>query len=83
MPAPPACATCGRSNPVELQMTTKSGQVLTMVSCTRCEARTWFADGRRLDMKDVLKATSGDPDFEVTPAARRTPAPRRPSRAGR
>jgi len=64
------CATCGQPRPLELQMTVKSGQVLTMVSCQRCESRTWFADGEAISMDDVLKITSGNPEFVVTPSAR-------------
>jgi hypothetical protein len=64
------CATCGRPKPLELQMKVKSGQVPTMVSCASCESRTWFADGEEVSMDDVLKITSGDPDFVVNPSAR-------------
>jgi len=64
------CATCGQPRPLELQMTVKSGQVLTMVSCSRCETRTWFADGQPISMDDVLKITSGNPEFVVNPSTR-------------
>ena len=64
------CATCGQPRPLELQMTVKPDRVLTMVSCSRCETRTWFADGEQISMDDVLKITSGNPDFVVNPSAR-------------
>ena len=64
------CATCGQPRPLELQMTVKSGQVLTMVSCSRCETRTWFADGEPVSMDEVLKITSGNPDLVIEPSAR-------------
>jgi hypothetical protein len=64
------CATCGQPRPLELQMQVKSGQVLTMVSCPRCETRTWCADGQQISMDDVLKITSGNPDFVVNPSLR-------------
>ena len=64
------CATCGQPRPIELQMSVKSGQVLTMVSCSRCETRTWFADGEPISMDDVLKITSGNPQFVVNPSLR-------------
>ena len=41
-----------------------------MVSCASCESRTWFADGEEVSMDDVLKITSGDPDFVVNPSTR-------------
>jgi hypothetical protein len=41
-----------------------------MVSCSRCETRTWCADGEPISMDDVLKITSGNPEFVVTPSAR-------------
>ena len=68
------CAMCGGSGSVELQMTVASGSVLTMISCNRCEARTWLADGEPVAIADVLKITADDPDFVVTPAARKTKA---------
>lgn len=64
------CATCGQPRPLELQMTVKSGQVLTMVSCSRCETRTWFADGEPVSMDEVLKITSGNPDLVIEPSTR-------------
>lgn len=71
------CAGCGRPGPIELEMTNKSGQVLTMLSCTRCEARSWLVDGQQIGRDDVLKLTSGDPDFVMVPSVQ----PRRASRA--
>jgi len=64
------CATCGQPRPLELQMTVKPDRVLTMVSCSRCETRTWFADGEQISMDDVLKITSGNPEFVVNPSTR-------------
>jgi hypothetical protein len=50
-------------------MTVKTGQVLTMLSCPRCEARTWLADGKPVSKDEVLKLTSGDADFVMTAPA--------------
>lgn len=64
------CAHCGRPGPVELEMKVKSGQTLTMLSCSACETRSWLADGEPVEMADVLKITAGDPDFTVTPSVK-------------
>lgn len=71
------CSRCDRGTVVELEMTTKSGEKLALASCTRCETRTWTSDGVPVDRQDVLKITSGDPDFAVTPSARKSPRPGR------
>jgi len=65
------CANCSHTGLVELQMTVKSGHELTMLSCSRCEARTWLVDEQPVDRDEVLKITSGDPDFVVQPSAGR------------
>ena len=65
-----SCPECGQPNPVELAMTVKGGQELTMLSCGRCEARSWLSDGAPVSKSDVLKLTSGDPDFAVVPSAK-------------
>ena len=72
------CSACGRPEPVELEMKVKSGQTLTFVSCTRCETRSWLADGVPVPMEEVLKITAGDPDFTVKPSVKtqRRTAPR-------
>lgn len=51
-------------------MKVKGGQTLTMLSCTRCETRSWLADGAPVSMADVLKITAGDPDFVVQPSVK-------------
>lgn len=62
------CARCASSNVLELQMTAKNGQTLTMSNCTRCETRTWTADGSVVTREEVLRITSGDDDFVVLPS---------------
>lgn len=69
---PPLCTNCGQGRLVELEMTVKSGEVLTMTSCQRCETRTWAADGRPVDREELLRITSGNPDFTPTPSERTT-----------
>ena len=64
------CTNCERPGLVELEMKVRSVLVLTMLSCSRCEARSWLADGRPAQMQDVLKLTSGDPDFVVRTSSR-------------
>jgi hypothetical protein len=49
-------------------MTVGAGTTLTMLSCSGCEARTWLADGEPVSTDEVLKITSGDPDFAVRPS---------------
>jgi hypothetical protein len=63
-----SCSQCGQRNPIELEMKVGGGQTLTMLSCGRCENRTWLADGQPISTSDVLKLTAGDPDFVVTPS---------------
>lgn len=71
MATPPrTCSSCGRERPVELQMTVKGGQVVTMLSCTACENRTWLVDGEVASMEAVLAATNGDADFVLAPSRR-------------
>jgi hypothetical protein len=55
---------------VELEMKVKGGQVLTMLSCSQCETRTWLSDGAPVSVADVLKLTAGDPEFTVTPSVK-------------
>jgi hypothetical protein len=64
------CSHCDNSNVVELEMTAKNGQVLSMASCPRCETRSWTSDGNPVPMEEVLRITSGDPDFVVAPSER-------------
>ena len=71
MPQTAACSDCGHSNVVELGMTTKTGRQLSLLSCTRCETRSWTADGQPVSRDEVLRLTAGDPDFVVTPAPAR------------
>ena len=77
MPDPLACIACGHRGPVELQMTAKNKQVLTMVSCPKCETRTWYADGTPVTKDEVLKITANDPEFVVVPS----PSTKRATRA--
>lgn len=80
MPRTTACSDCGHSNVVELGMTTTAGRRLSLLSCTRCETRTWTADGQPVSREEVLRLTAGNPDFVVTPAparARRKPTAKR------
>ena len=60
-----ACTNCGQGRPIELQMTTKSGQVLTMTSCPRCESRSWYAAHQPVSIDAVLKITAKDPEIRM------------------
>ena len=71
MPTPSHCIVCGRERPIELQMTAKNGQLLTMSSCPKCETRSWYADGESVTMQEVLRITANDPEFVVMPTASR------------
>lgn len=66
------CPECGHRNVVELGMAAKDGTRLTLMSCTRCETRTWAADGEPVTREEMLRITAGDPDFVVTPSPART-----------
>jgi hypothetical protein len=68
VPDPLSCIACGHRTPVELQMTAKNKQVLTMVSCPKCETRSWYADGSPVSKDEVLKITANDPEFVVMPS---------------
>jgi DNA-directed RNA polymerase subunit RPC12/RpoP len=72
MPDAVACVNCGREGPIELQMTVKNGQILSMVSCTRCESRSWYADGMPVTTDEVLKITADNPEFVVVPSVSKT-----------
>jgi hypothetical protein len=74
----PRCERCGRGTLLELEMKAKHGHVLGMASCSKCEARTWTADGEPVTIDEVLRLTSGDPEFAVAPTA---PKMRRRARA--
>lgn len=53
-------------------MTTKQGRRMRLVSCTRCETRTWLSeDGSLMSSDDVFRIAAGDPDFELKPAPRK------------
>lgn len=66
-----SCPSCGRAGLVEVSMKVKTGEELTMLSCSRCEERRWLADGTAVSREEVLRLTSGNPDF-VTAAVQRT-----------
>ena len=68
MPDPATCLVCGRGRPIELQMKVKSGQTLAMLSCPKCESRTWTADGTPVTKEEVLRITANDPQFVVVPS---------------
>ena len=70
------CIHCGWAQPVELSMNAKNGTPLTMVSCRRCEQRTWYADGEPVLLRDMLRMTNGAADFELETSSRRPPARR-------
>jgi hypothetical protein len=67
VPDPLTCVVCGNRGPIELQMTAKNQQALTMVSCSKCETTSWYADGSPVSKEEVLKITANDPDFVVMP----------------
>ena len=71
MPQPPTCRECGHPNLVQLGITSKAGQRLSLMSCTRCESRTWTADGEPVTREQMLSITAGDPDFVMTPSPAR------------
>lgn len=64
------CSACGKEGPVELQMTVKAGPELTLLSCSRCETRTWLVDGEPAGVEAVLAAAAGDPSFVLEPSRR-------------
>jgi hypothetical protein len=47
-----------------------------MLSCPKCETRSWYADGSPVTMQEVLKITANDPEFVVMPTASRVRATR-------
>lgn len=49
-------------------MKAKDGQRLSMLSCTRCEKRSWLADGEPISTRDALKPAAGDPNFAMRPS---------------
>lgn len=57
------CPRCGSAGQIELQMRNKGGPLLTMLSCSQCENRTWLADGELLSREDALAVVSGREDF--------------------
>lgn len=65
-----ACLNCGREGPIELEMKVKGGQTLSMISCTSCECRTWFADGEQVTSQQALQLAAGDPSFVITPSVK-------------
>lgn len=67
------CPACSTGKQIELEMTTKAGNVLTLRSCMRCEARSWFVDGKPVGRDELLRATSANSEFEL-----RQPPPRAP-----
>lgn len=69
---PPApCRRCGQPRPLELRMTARSGQVLQLVSCPRCETREWSADGRPITQEELYRLASGSSTFTLDPSRRR------------
>lgn len=52
-------------------MTARGGEALELVSCPRCETRTWFADGQPLTQEELFRLASGNPDFGLDATRRR------------
>lgn len=67
---PRTCSSCGRPRPVELQISVKAGPVITMMSCSACENRSWLIDGEPASRDAVLAAAAGDADFVLAPSRR-------------
>ena len=61
------CPECGHRGVVELGMTAKNGQQLCLLSCTRCETKSWTSDGHPVSREEVLRITAGNPDFVMAP----------------
>jgi hypothetical protein len=61
------CPRCGGTGQIELQMRNKDGPTMTMLSCGRCENRTWLVDGEPMSREQVLAVVSGRPDFQLPP----------------
>jgi len=61
------CPACSVGKQIELEITTKAGEVLTLQSCMRCETRTWLTGGHRIDRDEVLRLSAGDADFALQP----------------
>ncbi|MDX6214704.1 MAG: hypothetical protein QOG99_288 [Frankiales bacterium] len=62
------CRRCGRPGQLELQMTIKEGPtttILTMLSCGRCENRTWRVDGEEVSTARALAVVAGRDDFAL------------------
>ena len=59
------CPRCGSAGQVELQMRNRGGPQMTMLSCGRCENRTWLADGEPLSREEVLAVVAGREDVEL------------------
>lgn len=59
------CSQCGSAGQVELQMRNKGGPQMTMLSCPRCENRTWLADGELVSNEQALAVVSGREDFTL------------------
>ncbi len=53
----PGCVSCGADRVTRLAMTLTDGTATVFTSCGRCEHRAWEADGRALDITDVLART--------------------------
>lgn len=63
------CSSCGRPRPVELEMTVH-GSLVTLLSCTACDQRTWLVDGQPVPVQTMLAFVAGDPDFVLSPHRR-------------
>jgi hypothetical protein len=62
------CRHCGRPGQIELQMTIKDGPATTtlaMLSCGRCENRTWLVDGEEVSKARALAVVAGRDDFAL------------------
>ena len=60
------CPRCGSTGQVELQMRNKDGPSMTMLSCRKCENRTWLADGEPLSREAAIAVVAGRDDFTVS-----------------
>lgn len=69
------CAHCGHPEPIIIDITDQhSASPLRLISCTKCEVRTWEDRSGGTDRALVLQHLSRRPDFVLVPPSS---APRR------
>lgn len=69
---PDACVFCGSARLTAIDLTLNDGTLVGMANCRDCENRSWWSDGARLSLQEVVDRTTTAKGQTIDLANRRT-----------